>query len=120
MQLTATTHPRVVLERESQAFVEATSTPPFLYELTPTEARKVLDDVQAAPIDKLPARHGSSDSRKPRVCGAFRCAQGDSNSHGPNGPQGPQPCASTSSATGACPPSIDACAGPLDAVRGPG
>jgi hypothetical protein len=30
-----------------------------------------------------------------------KCAQGDSNSHGPNGPQGPQPCASTSSATGA-------------------
>ena len=28
--------------------------PPFLYELTPDEARKVLDDVQAAPIDKLP------------------------------------------------------------------
>ena len=44
----------VVLERASQAFVEATATPPFLYELTPDEARKVLDDVQAAPIDKLP------------------------------------------------------------------
>jgi acetyl esterase len=43
----------VVLEPASQEFVEATSTPPFLYELTPTEARKVLDDVQAAPIDKL-------------------------------------------------------------------
>jgi acetyl esterase len=45
---------RVVLEPASQAFVEATATPPFLYELTPDEARKVLDDVQAAPIDKLP------------------------------------------------------------------
>jgi acetyl esterase len=44
----------VVLEPASQAFVEATATPPFLYELTPAEARKVLDDVQAAPIDKLP------------------------------------------------------------------
>ena len=44
----------VVLEPASQAFVEATATPPFLYELTPDEARKVLDDVQAAPIDKLP------------------------------------------------------------------
>jgi acetyl esterase/lipase len=43
-----------VLEPASQAFVEATATPPFLYELTPDEARKVLDDVQAAPIDKLP------------------------------------------------------------------
>jgi acetyl esterase len=44
----------VVLEAASQAFVEATATPPFLYELTPEEARKVLDDVQAAPIEKLP------------------------------------------------------------------
>ena len=47
------TRPRVVLEPASQAFVEATSTPPFLYELTPAEARKVLDDVQAKPIEKL-------------------------------------------------------------------
>jgi acetyl esterase len=44
----------VVLEAASQEFVEATSKPPFLYQLTPAEARKVLDDVQAAPIDKLP------------------------------------------------------------------
>jgi len=44
----------VVLEPASQAFVEATAEPPFLYELTPAEARAVLDDVQAAPIDKLP------------------------------------------------------------------
>ena len=29
---------------------------------------------------------------KARLCGAFQCAQGDSNSHGPYGPQGPQPC----------------------------
>ena len=49
-----TTRTAVVLEPASQAFVDATSTPPFLYELTPAEARKVLDDVQAAPIDKLP------------------------------------------------------------------
>src|SRR5262245_4923975 len=48
------TRPRVVLESASQEFVEATSTPPFIYELTPAEPRKVLDDVQAAPIDKLP------------------------------------------------------------------
>jgi acetyl esterase len=44
----------VVLEPASQAFVEATANPPFLYELSPAEARGVLDDVQAAPIDKLP------------------------------------------------------------------
>jgi acetyl esterase/lipase len=44
----------VVLEPASQAFVEATAKPPFLYELTPDEARAVLDDLQAAPIEKLP------------------------------------------------------------------
>jgi acetyl esterase len=54
--MSITTHPPVVLEPESQAFVEATAKPPFLYELTPAEARKVLDDVQAAPIDKLPVK----------------------------------------------------------------
>jgi acetyl esterase/lipase len=48
-------HHPVVLESASQAFVEATANPPQLYELSPDEARKVLDDVQAAPIDKLPA-----------------------------------------------------------------
>lgn len=48
------THPPVVLERASRDFADATSTPPFLYQLTPADARKVLDDVQAAPIDKLP------------------------------------------------------------------
>jgi acetyl esterase len=49
-----TTSTRVVLEPPSQAFVEATATPPFLYEMTPDEARKVLDDVQAAPTHKPP------------------------------------------------------------------
>src|SRR5215510_14383706 len=44
----------VVLEPASQAFADATAAPPFLFQLTPDEARKVLDDVQAAPIDKLP------------------------------------------------------------------
>jgi acetyl esterase/lipase len=53
--VTTPTTRRVVLEPASQAFVEATARPPQLYELTPDQARKVLDDVQAAPIDKLPA-----------------------------------------------------------------
>jgi acetyl esterase/lipase len=44
----------VVLEPASQALVEATAGPPFLYELSPAEARAVLDELQAAPIDKLP------------------------------------------------------------------
>ena len=45
---------RIVLEPSAQGIVDATSTPPFLYELEPAAARKVLDDLQAAPIDKLP------------------------------------------------------------------
>jgi acetyl esterase len=48
-----TTRP-VVLERASQEFVDATSKPPFFWEGTPADARKVLDDVQAEPIEKLP------------------------------------------------------------------
>jgi acetyl esterase/lipase len=51
---TATATNTVVLEQASQDFVDATARPPFLYELTPAEAREVLDDVQAEPIDKLP------------------------------------------------------------------
>ena len=47
---------RVVLEPSAQGIVDATSTPPFLYELEPAAARKVLDDLQAAPVDKLPVQ----------------------------------------------------------------
>jgi acetyl esterase/lipase len=49
-----TTKRPVVLEPASQEFVDATSAPPFIYELSPDKARKVLDDVQAEPIEKLP------------------------------------------------------------------
>jgi acetyl esterase/lipase len=55
MSLT-TASPPVVLEPESHAFAEATAKPPFLYELTPAQARAVLDDVQAAPVAKLPVK----------------------------------------------------------------
>jgi acetyl esterase len=44
----------VVLEDAAQAFAEATAAPPFVYELSPEEARAVLDEVQSAPIAKLP------------------------------------------------------------------
>ncbi|MBT2392917.1 alpha/beta hydrolase [Streptomyces sp. ISL-1] len=44
----------IILERPAQELADATSNHPFLYELKPTEARKVLDDLQVAPIDKLP------------------------------------------------------------------
>jgi acetyl esterase/lipase len=52
--MATTTKQAVVLEAESQEFVDGTSTPPFIYQLSPDEARKVLDDVQAAPIYKFP------------------------------------------------------------------
>src|SRR4051794_10396416 len=45
---------RIALEPSAQSIVDATSKPPFLYELEPAAARKVLDDLQAGPIDKLP------------------------------------------------------------------
>jgi acetyl esterase len=40
------------LEPAAQEIADATSMPPFLYELGPDGARKVLDDIQAAPVDK--------------------------------------------------------------------
>src|SRR4051794_503608 len=44
----------VVLESASHALAEATAGVPFLNELSPAEARAVVDELQAAPIDKLP------------------------------------------------------------------
>jgi acetyl esterase/lipase len=41
-----------VLEPAAQEIADATSKPPFLYQLEPDAARKVLDDIQAAPVDK--------------------------------------------------------------------
>ncbi|GAA3767562.1 alpha/beta hydrolase [Streptomyces chiangmaiensis] len=41
-----------VLEPAAQELAEATANPPFLYELGPEGARKVLDDLQAAPVAK--------------------------------------------------------------------
>lgn len=42
----------IVLEPAAQKVADQTSKPPFLYQLGPEGARKVLDDIQAAPIDK--------------------------------------------------------------------
>jgi acetyl esterase len=44
---------RHTLEPAAQEIANATSKPPFLYELGPDSARKVLDDIQAAPSAKL-------------------------------------------------------------------
>ena len=45
---------KVVLESAVQAFADATSKPPYLYQLEYAEARKVLDNLQAGPVEKLP------------------------------------------------------------------
>jgi acetyl esterase len=44
----------VVLEPSAQGIVDVISKPPSLYELEPAAARKVLDDLQAAPAGLLP------------------------------------------------------------------
>jgi acetyl esterase len=49
-----TTASPVVLEPAAQQVAEAFSRPPFLYEMAPADARKVLDDAQSAPVSKLP------------------------------------------------------------------
>src|SRR3954468_18085506 len=53
MSVISTQNP-VVLEPASMALVEATAGPPFLYEMSPADARAVVAELQAAPIDKLP------------------------------------------------------------------
>jgi acetyl esterase/lipase len=45
---------RIVLEPSAQGIVDATAVPPFIYELEPAAARKVLDDLQADPSGLLP------------------------------------------------------------------
>ena len=40
------------LEPAAQAFADATSRPPFLFDLPPAEGRKAVDDVQSGPISK--------------------------------------------------------------------
>lgn len=42
----------VSLEPAAQAFVDATSEPPFLYQLAPEDGRKAVDGVQDEPIEK--------------------------------------------------------------------
>jgi acetyl esterase len=42
----------ISLEPQAQAFVDATSDPPFLYQIPVEEGRKAVDDVQSSPIDK--------------------------------------------------------------------
>ena len=44
----------VVLEPAAQQVAEAFSKPPFLYEMTPADARKVLEEAQSDPVGTLP------------------------------------------------------------------
>ncbi|MEV2266539.1 alpha/beta hydrolase [Nonomuraea africana] len=41
-----------VLEPAARAFAEATAQPPYLFQLSPDEGRKTVNDVQSGPIDK--------------------------------------------------------------------
>ncbi len=68
-----------ILEPAAQEIADATAKPPFLYELGPDGARKVLDDIQAAPIEKLdvdekwitvPAEVGDVEVRMVKPVGA--------------------------------------------------
>ena len=70
---------RHTLEPAAQEIADATSEPPFLYELGPDGARKVLDDIQAVPITKpgvaatwitVPAAAGDVPVRIVRPAGA--------------------------------------------------
>ena len=44
----------LILEPAAQQLADATSGPPFLYELDYAAARKLLEDIQAGPVEKLP------------------------------------------------------------------
>ncbi len=45
---------QVVLEPAAQQVADAFSKPPFLYDMTPADARNVLNDAQSAPVSKPP------------------------------------------------------------------
>jgi acetyl esterase/lipase len=45
---------QVVLEPAAQQVADAFSKPPFLYDMTPADARNVLNDAQSAPVRKPP------------------------------------------------------------------
>ncbi|HEX7994002.1 MAG TPA: alpha/beta hydrolase [Streptosporangiaceae bacterium] len=45
---------QVVLEPAAQQVADAFSKPPFLYDMTPADARNILNDAQSAPVSKPP------------------------------------------------------------------
>ena len=50
--MSATTVGPVVLEPAAQEFADATSDPPYLFDLGAVEGRKVVDEVQSGAIEK--------------------------------------------------------------------
>jgi len=44
----------IVLEPAAQKVADTFAKPPFLYDMAPAEARKVLEDAQSGPVSKLP------------------------------------------------------------------
>src|SRR6516164_1470787 len=44
----------IVLEPAAQQVADTFSKPPFLYDMAPADARKVLEDAQSGPVSKLP------------------------------------------------------------------
>jgi acetyl esterase len=44
----------IVLEPAAQEVADTFAKPPFLWDMAPADARKVLDDAQSAPVSKLP------------------------------------------------------------------
>lgn len=49
-----TTASLIVLEPAAQQVADAFAKPPFLYDMMPADARKVLEDAQSGPVSKLP------------------------------------------------------------------
>ncbi|MGW7686032.1 alpha/beta hydrolase [Kribbella sp. NPDC054772] len=59
-----------VLEPAAQAFAEATAKPPFLFQLTPEEGRKAVDEVQTTDYPKFPVDEEwvtAADGTKARI-----------------------------------------------------
>ena len=82
----------IVLESAAQQVADAFSKPPFLYDMTPGDARKVLEDAQSGPVSKLPvdeewitvpAQVGSSVCQGADVTGLGRVPQGRRRAVGP-------------------------------------
>ena len=44
----------IVLEPAAQQVADTFAQPPYLYEMAPADARKVLEDAQSGPVSKLP------------------------------------------------------------------